>query len=490
MFQFYDELDNTGFFDSWDNWKTYIPFYDAYELWANGSDYILSEGYERSKETGVGILEPLPFGGVLRQIPLVSWAVSFVPRIYVFSGTKSNLEAVAEYGEHVKDSKAREPHERVRQATEATTIVNLLGDAAKQEKQKIRANLSSKRALECAKELGATVSEIWDDQLSLQDNVTYIGATLIGRSFLGIQEFPREYVPLIREANDLIADGNATSNEFAQMKAKMLAMSDVILAKEAKKILEDKKGYVLTQFQFDEKESSEAAVAKLISSHGGAGFLVESNLSFILMVAMAYISSSPSIYERLYKEIQSVGELSTQSFKDLEYLDCIYRETIRFASPTAVVPRVASVTSTMNVENKNKEKSTCTIYPNSYLFFAIRSTHHDPELWPNPHLFDPLRFMPVVKERKMHFMGENYFPFSGGKRACPAGTTFVESAFKGFIFELFKNHTLGIEKQLEHIPSFAVHPRWKEDYFVQLNTNSTLENDCESLSEHSGPCKG
>lgn len=475
----FDEFDDTEFFSGWSNWKSYIPFYDAYALSQSGSDYILSEGYQRSKNTGVGVLDPLPFGGVLRKIPFVSWAVSFVPRIYVFSGTKCNLEAVAEYGEHVTDSRAREPHERVRQATDATTIVNLLGDEAKEEKRKIRANLDRKHAFQCAKELGSSVAEIWDDQLSLQDNITYLGATLIGRSFLGVQEFPKQYVPLVRHANDLIADGNATSTEFADMKSQMIAMSDAILSIEAKRILETK-GYVCTQFELDGNESLEEATEKLKASHAGAGFLVESNLSFILMIALAHISSSPSILEWLREEIQSHGEFSIKSFKELEYLDCIYRETIRFASPTAVVPRVASVNSIMNIENINKKKSACTIYPNSYLFFAIRSTHHDPELWKEPHIFNPLRFMAAVKERKMHFMGDNYFPFSGGKRACPAGTTFVEYAFKGFVFEFFKNHSLEIDKTLENIPASAVHPRWKQDYYAQLNTHSVFDN--ESLS--------
>ena len=473
MFQFYEELDDQGDFD-WRYWTSYIPFYDAAALWYSGSDYILSEGYKRSKDSGVGILDPLPLGGILRQIPLVSWAASFVPRIYVFSGTKNNLEAVAAYGEHVKDTRAREPHERVRQATDATTIVNLLGEGAKQEKQKIRNNLSSKQAFECARELGAGVADIWVDALSLQDNFTYIGATIIGRSFLGVQDFPKEYVPLIRRANDLIADGNASSREFAEMKAQMIAMSDVILGDQAEQIL-DSKGYVCTQFELDGNESPEEALDKLKLSHSGAGFLVESNLSFILMLAIAHISASPSILESLCAEIQSHDEFSIKSLKELEYLDCVYRETLRFASPTAVVPRVASVNSTMDIVSTNKEKSSCAIYPNSYLFFAIRSTHHDPELWNAPDLFYPSRFMSDVKQRKMHFMGDNYFPFSGSKRACPAGTKFVEYAFKGFLFEFFKNHSLELDRQLENIPASAVHPRWKQEYYAQLLTHSTSE---------------
>ena len=477
MFQFYDEIDELGTCDiNWDYWKKCIPFYDAYKLWRRGSEYILSEGYQRSKNTGVGIIDPVPFGGVLRQLPGITWAVGFIPRIYVFSGTKSNLETIAEYGERFEDQRAREPHDRVRQATDAITIVNLVGEEAKIEKQKIRKNLSSQKVFQCAKQLGTDISALWDDQWSLQDNVTFVGATLIGQCFLGVQKFPKHYISLIREANNLIAAGDATTWEFAEMKAQMIAMSNSILGEQAKEILEAN-GYVCSQFALDGDESLEEATEKLKLSHSGAGFLVESNLSFILMLALAHISVSPLILKKLLEEINSFEDITLSSLKKMDYLDCIYRETIRFSSPTAVVPRVASVICTMNVENNNKEKSICTVYPNSYLFFAIRSIHHDRDLWKDPHLYNPIRFMPDVKDKKLHFIGENYFPFSAGKRACPAGNIFVEYAFKGFIFEFFKKNSLILDTDLESISGSAIHPRWKKEYYARLTNNLIVEHE-------------
>jgi cytochrome P450 len=133
-----------------------------------------------------------------------------------------------------------------------------------------------------------------------------------------------------------------------------------------------------------------------------------------------------------------------------------------------VVPRVTSVYSSIKVENKNGGKSDCSLYPNSYLFFSIRAIHHDAELWVNPHLFNPERFMQSAVTNEMHFIGNNYFPFSAGKRGCPAGNSFVEYAFKGFLFEFFKRHTLTLDKALECISASAVHPRWKNDYFARL----------------------
>ncbi len=463
---------------SWDGLKQYIPFYDAYQLWRS-SDYILSEGYKRSKATGVGILDPLPFGSILRSIPVVSWAASFMPRIYVFSATKNNLAYVAEYGEHIVDERAREPHSRVEKATGVKTIVNQVGVGAVNEKRKIAKNLMQGNNLDdafsYARELGANISELWDDDICYQDNIAYVGAKIIGTCFLGVNEIPREYIPLLRKANDLIADGEATSKEFEEMSRKMLAMSDDVLGNNPQEIIAEDR-YVRAQIELSGDETPEQKAELLKASHGGAGFIVESNLSFLIMSALAHISASPEILYKLKEEIDTHDITSKNDLKNFVYLDCIYRETLRLDSGTAVVPRVASVNSVMEVENRQGEKTACSIYPNSYMFFAIRATHHDPELWTNPEVFDPSRFMRQAEANDIHFIGENYFPFSAGKRACPAGNGFVEYAFKGFLIEFFKHHVVKLDKPLEDIPSYALHPRWKQDYFATLEPASMLQN--------------
>ncbi|CDZ77235.1 Cytochrome P450 [Legionella massiliensis] len=450
------------------------PVNDAYQLWQNGSEYFMSEGYERSKETGVAIIDPLPLGGVLRKLPLISRAANLVPSIYIFSGTRQNLTAIAQYGEQNKDEKARKPHDRVQEATGATTIVNQLGKEARSEKRKITRNLSSTQAFSYARMLGTNIDQFWDDELSLQDNITYIGAKIIGNCFLGISEFPKKYIRFLREANDLIADGDASSDEFADMRRKILQMSAEILSGNSDEIL-SKNAYASTQFESTGNESSEEMKEKLIASHSGAGFIVESNLSFLIMVALAYVSASSDIIEQLQNEVKDVDLNSPQDFEQLLFLDCIYREALRFASPTAVVPRYTSKSSVIDVVSTNGQKSSCTIYPNAYLFFAIRPIHHDPELWRNPELFNPWRFMKQAAAHELHFIGENFFPFSAGSRGCPAGNSFVEYAFKGFLVEFFKKYKLVISEPLESIPASAIHPRWKNEYYGKLEENNDVE---------------
>lgn len=455
-------------------------FYDAYQLYMRGADYIFDEGYKRAEEEGVGIIDPLPLGEHLRALPIISYAANKVPRFYVFSGTKSNLQNVASYGEKVPDPRAREPHNRVQKATGATTIVNQVGKAAEDEKRKIAKNLAGagganfEVVFNYSKSLAQNLPDYWDDNYSYQNNMTYLGAKIIGECFLGISNLPRKYVDFLRQANDLISGNEPSIAEFEQMSQKIIQMSDDILKSNAKEILAANK-YANTQYEVTGEETEEQLTEKLIKSHAAAGFIVESNLSFLLMVAIAYVSQSPKIYEKMMEEIYSNECENYNDIYKLTYLECIYRETLRYASGTAVVPRVTSVQSEMTVENTKKEKHTRTIYPNSYLFFPIRMIHHDENLWPESKVFNPSRFRESVVKNASGFIDTNFFPFSAGMRGCPAGTGFIRYAFMGFMIAFFKQYTLNLNKEVADIPKTAVHPRWKEEYFATISELNTSE---------------
>lgn len=455
--------------------KPYMPFNDAYELWNGGIDYILGTGYERSKATGVGIIDPIPLGGALRSIPPFSWATAYVPRFYVFSGTEQNLNQIASYGDKINDEKAREFFDRVYDVLDTTTIVNLFGADATKERTKIIKSLAKNRdVFNFSRALGANINKIWNNEKSLQDNITYVGASIIGECFLGISDFPEKYVSDLRNANDLAADVNATKEQLADVKKKMLAMNDDIFNNNPEAIIHAN-GYVSKQVELLGDESQEELKEKLKNSHGGSGFVVESNLSYIIMVALAQISSSPEMMENLLNEIRDTDINDPQDLKNLFYLDCIYRETLRFASPTALIPRRTSVKSTMQVENRNGKTSSCTIYPNSYLFFGIRCINHDASIYKNPELFDPSRFMASAKNHELHFIGKDFFPFSSGGRGCPAGRGFIEHAFKGFLVEFFKKFQLVLDQPLESISPTASHPRWHNEYYAKLQEHSKVE---------------
>ena len=55
------------------------------------------------------------------------------------------------------------------------------------------------------------------------------------------------------------------------------------------------------------------------------------------------------------------------------------------------------------------------IPPGSTVVLSPWITHHRPDLWPDPHRFDPQRFHPTASETRHRYA---YLPFAGGPRSC------------------------------------------------------------------------
>ncbi|MDF5712526.1 MAG: cytochrome P450 [Rhizonema sp. NSF051] len=121
--------------------------------------------------------------------------------------------------------------------------------------------------------------------------------------------------------------------------------------------------------------------------------------------ALYWIHKFPSVQEKLLAELDSLGDNPDPStiFK-LPYLDAVCSETLRIY-PVGILtfPRVART----HVSLAGQE-----IEPGTVVIGSIYLTHHREDLYPEPKLFKPERFL----ERQ--FSPYEYLPFGGGARRC------------------------------------------------------------------------
>ena len=113
--------------------------------------------------------------------------------------------------------------------------------------------------------------------------------------------------------------------------------------------------------------------------------------------AFQLLAHNPSVCARLHQEIdEGVSE---------EYLTATIQEILRhrcvfvFAIPRAVAK-------TMEIGGR-------AYHPPAHLLACIYLLHHDPQIYPNPHVFRPERFLDGQPDPR------SWLPWGGGRKRCP-----------------------------------------------------------------------
>lgn len=136
------------------------------------------------------------------------------------------------------------------------------------------------------------------------------------------------------------------------------------------------------------------------------------------------LALNEQVQQKARAEISQVLANSDQvwSFDVLQqmtYLDQVVKETLRKYPPGASIPRVVTRDYRVPASEATLRKGVMVVIP----VFAI---HHDPDIYPDPHQFDPSRF-DADHVRSRHNMA--YLPFGAGPRACIA-TRFASMVVK------------------------------------------------------------
>ncbi|MDI1351777.1 MAG: cytochrome P450 [bacterium] len=429
---------------------------DTYQLWRNRNHLIMDDLYQRSAGNNITIAHiGLPFAGL--------------PKIVVIGGNNRNVLQIAAYGEgETKDPEARFVFADVAKMLGVKTIANVQGAEASEQRRKLKQHIltpSFASTLKITQYLMQKGLDNWDYTASFQHNISYIVVNILGKTVYGISQVDSKYIPRIRNAAGLLFGHNASSKEFISVQNEIKVMNEQLLSQHADAIFNGS-NYIKDQVELKGDESREERIEKLIAVRGASGLLVEGNVSGALMIAIACIFESAEIKQQLRDELSNYLAVHSLNADDVKgdvhfpYLDCVYKEALRFLTPQAVIARKTSVATTLRIEDKDQKVSYYSVPKHSYLFAPIRSIHHDPHYWPNPATFDPSRF--ANKANK----GLNYYtPFSIGPRSCPAVSGFAEIIIKTAILKTME-YEIQLNKKTENIQVGTMHSHWLEEYYA------------------------
>ena len=171
------------------------------------------------------------------------------------------------------------------------------------------------------------------------------------------------------------------------------------------------------------------------------------------------LAQHPEHQEKVREEVRSVlmGRewLEYDDLKELKYTQWCIKEAMRLYPPVFIIFREAS-----------EDLQVCgyTIPKGVHLFVPIYTLHHQPDIWPNPEEFDPLRFHPSNVEGRDPYA---YMPFSAGHRNC-IGQNFAMNEQRVVVASIVHRFALSLEEghRVEIVPKVIL--RTKEDIKLRL----------------------
>ena len=117
------------------------------------------------------------------------------------------------------------------------------------------------------------------------------------------------------------------------------------------------------------------------------------------------LSKHPEVEAKLLEEIGD-RPIGPEQIPNLRYTEMVFAEAMRLYPPAWVIGRMAL---------EDVEIGGYKIPRGSIAIVSPYLMHHNARYYPNPEVFDPMRFTPEAKAARPKFA---YFPFGGGPRVC------------------------------------------------------------------------
>ena len=175
------------------------------------------------------------------------------------------------------------------------------------------------------------------------------------------------------------------------------------------------------------------------------------------------LAKHPEHQEKVREEVRSVlmGRewLEYDDLKELKYTQWCIKEAMRLYPPVFHVFREAS---------EDLELAGYVIPKGMQIGVSIFNIHRQPDTWPNPDEFDPLRFHPSNAEGRDPYA---YMPFSAGHRNC-IGQNFAMNEERVVVASIVHRFALSLEEghKVEIVPKVVL--RTKDD--IRLNLKPLL----------------
>ncbi|CAK9801806.1 Probable cytochrome P450 6a14 [Anthophora plagiata] len=154
--------------------------------------------------------------------------------------------------------------------------------------------------------------------------------------------------------------------------------------------------------------------------------------------ALYELAQNQDIQDKLRNEIRehyqiNNGEWKYENIKNMQYLDGVFKETLRKYPPVTVIMRKSS-------EEYTLEDLKITLPKDTRIFIPAYAIHRDPDIYPNPDVFDIDRFKEdvVATRHPMH-----YLPFGDGPRNC-IGARFAIFQTKIGLIKILRNYKVDV----------------------------------------------
>nr|XP_033326767.1 probable cytochrome P450 6a14 [Megalopta genalis] len=167
--------------------------------------------------------------------------------------------------------------------------------------------------------------------------------------------------------------------------------------------------------------------------------------------ALFELALNQDIQDKLRKEVNehyeiNNGEWHYENIKAMPILDAVFKETLRKYPALPILNR-------KSVDDYTFEDLKFSIPKNIALFIPVYGIHHDPDIYPNPEVFDITRFMGDA-ESKRHPM--HYLPFGDGPRNC-IGARFAIFQTKIGLVKIIRKYKVDICERT--VIPYVINPR-------------------------------